>query len=309
LLQKVAAIDWWALPTLSLLACLVFGDASARAAEADELALPDPFSRLLPLHQRLGPPQPGEWLAEHPEPGQGYRQYTGGRPRVPALVRRVIYVQPLGEFTASQRKILSTTAEYLHVFFDLPVQVQPRLALRQVPKPARRKHPAWGMDQILTGYLLEDVLVPRLPGDAAACLGLTASDLWPGEGWNFVFGQAVLGGRVGVWSMYRYGDPDENEASYRRCLMRTLKVAAHETGHMFGLAHCTAFECNMCGSNHLEEADRRPSWLCPVCMAKLCWATGAHPQRQYERLAAFCGSIGLAAEQEFYQKSLEALRK
>jgi hypothetical protein len=27
------------------------------------------------------------------------------------------------------------------------------------------------------------------PADALAYLALTASDLWPGEGWNFVFGR------------------------------------------------------------------------------------------------------------------------
>ena len=37
--------------------------------------LPDPFERLLPLHTRLEPPRPGEWLAEHKEAGQSYAEY------------------------------------------------------------------------------------------------------------------------------------------------------------------------------------------------------------------------------------------
>ena len=40
-------------------------------------------------------------------------------------------------------------------------------------------------------------------------LAITAFDLWPGPGWNFVFGQASLTERVGVWSMARNGDPDD----------------------------------------------------------------------------------------------------
>ena len=165
------------------------------------------------------------------------------------------------------------------------------------------------MSQILSTYLLDDVLKPRLPNDAMAMIGLTAADLWPGEGWNFVFGQASLVERVGVWSIYRYGDPEKDVESFQRCLVRTLKVATHETGHMFSMAHCTLFECNMCGSNSLAESDVRPMWLCPYCMAKLGWATGTAPERQFTRLAAFCKARGLKTEQDFYEKSLEALKR
>jgi len=86
-----------------------------------------------------------------------------------------------------------------------------------------------------------------------------------------------------------------------------VKLATHETGHMFSMAHCTLYACNMCGSNHLEEADRQPSWLCPQCLAKLCWATGADPRRHFERLAEFCKANGFAREHEFYEKSLSAV--
>ena len=293
-----------------LVGCFASWESAGLGAKpAGDLALPEPFPKLLPLHKRLGPPQPGDWLAEHQESGQTYQQYVRSGPVVPDKRRRVIYVQPLGDFTPTQRKIITLTAEYLHVYFDLPVETKEDLPLRLVPAEARRRHPGWGMRQILSTYVLDSVLRPRLPKDAVAYIALTTSDLWPGEGWNFVFGQASLTERVGVWSIYRYGDPEAGEEAFRRCLIRTLKVAAHETGHMFSMYHCTLFECNMCASNHLEEADRRPSWLCPHCMAKLCWATGAKPRRQYERLAAFCKARGLAKEQEFYEKSLEALGK
>jgi WD40 repeat protein len=38
------------------------------------------------------------------------------------------------------------------------------------------------------GYILHEVLEPQRPTDALAYLALTGSDLWPGKGWNFVFG-------------------------------------------------------------------------------------------------------------------------
>ncbi len=275
---------------------------------ADELMVPAPFDRLLPLHERLGPPEPGQWLAEHPEPGQTYRQYVRSRPVTPDKRRRVIYVQPLGNFTTTQERIIKLSAEYMGLYFDLPVKIRDGLSLDLIPANARRKHPEWGMDQILSTYVLQEVLSPRLPSDAVAYIAFTASDLWPGEGWNFVFGQASLTQRVGVWSIYRKGDPHESDASFRLCLRRTLKTATHETGHMFSLPHCIYYECNMCGSNHLAESDRHPLWLCPICLAKLCWATKADPLKRFERLAAFCDAHGLTVEQEFFQKSLTLLR-
>lgn len=296
----------WAVPLV--VAVLSWPSCGNGAKPEAALTLPPPYSKLLPLHTRLGKPKPGEWLWSHPEPGQTYDEYIRSQPVVPDKKRRVIYVQPLGDFTSTQRKILSQTAEYMHVYFDLPVQTKQDLPLRLIPASARRKHPSWGMDQILSTYVLEHILAPRLPADAMAYIALTATDLWPGPGWNFVFGQASLSERVGVWSIYRYGDPDESEAAYWLCLRRAMKVATHETGHMFSMPHCTLYECNMCGSNHLAESDRRPSWLCPHCLAKLCWATQSSPHRQLERLAGFCKAHGLKEEQAFYEKSLAAMR-
>ena len=112
-----------------------------------------------------------------------------------------------------------------------------------LPEVAAVGHPRFGPtktrrrddEQILTTYVLDNVLLPDLPDDAAAMIAFTASDLWPGEGWNFVYGQASTSDRVGVWSINRNGDPDAGEAEFRLCLLRAMKTATHETGHMFSL--------------------------------------------------------------------------
>jgi hypothetical protein len=78
---------------------------------------------------------------------------------------------------------------------------------------------------------------------------------------------------------------------------------------MFTMSHCILYECNMCGSNNLPEADRHPLELCPRCLAKLCHATGADPAGRFEKLIAFYKAHGLEAEQAFCEKSLEAMRK
>ncbi|MHC4406933.1 MAG: archaemetzincin [Planctomycetota bacterium] len=294
--------------TLALMGVGLLAACTHAAGSPTGDVLPAKLKRLLPLHRRLGRPQPGDWRSVHHEPGQTYRQYIESEPVVPDRRRRVIYVQPLGDFTPTQRKIVGATAEILEIYFGLPVKVRKGLSLDVIPADARRKHPSWGMDQILSTYVLNDVLYPRLPKDATAYIALTASDLWPGEGWNFVFGQASLSHRVGVWSIYRNGDPEKDEEAFRLCLLRTLKTATHEIGHMFSIPHCTLFECNMCGSNHRAERDRLPLALCPQCLAKLAWATKLDAEDRFEKLIAFCRAKGLKEEQEFYEKSLAAMR-
>lgn len=294
-------------PLLLIVCCVVVVAWAGRGAE--QPPLPAEFRKLVPLHTKLGKPRPGEWLSVHAEPGQTYGQYVRDRPVKPDRRRRVIYVQPLGDFDRTQRKIINLTAEFLGIYFDLPVKIQKEQPLAIIPQQARRAHPAWGDEQILSTYVLHEVLQPNLPEDACVLIAFTTSDLWPGEGWNFVFGQASLRERVGVWSIYRNGDPRQSDDAFRLCLRRTIKTATHETGHMFSMMHCTLYECNMCGSNHRAESDRHPLALCPHCLAKLCHATGADPKKRFEKLIAFCKSNGLKREQDFYEKSLAAMRK
>ncbi|MBN1588763.1 MAG: hypothetical protein JW888_04545 [Pirellulales bacterium] len=279
------------------------------AETSADRALPKKYRGLLPLHTPLGKPRPGDWLDQHDEPGQTYMQYVRSEPIRPDAKRRVIYIQPLGTFNSTQRKILDRTAQFMEIYFGLPVKIREDVSLDVIHGEARRTHPTWGDQQILAPYVLFKVLPPRMPKDAVVMLGLTTSDLWPGEGWNFVFGQASLAQRVGVWSIYRNGDPTAGDEAYRVCLRRTLQTATHETGHMFSMFHCTRFECNMCGSNHRAESDRRPLALCPHCLAKLCYATGTDPVKRFKRLVEFCKQNGLKDEEAFYRKSLDAMQK
>ncbi|MBN1909634.1 MAG: hypothetical protein JW818_07845 [Pirellulales bacterium] len=295
------------LPLASLFLLICTGGCSG-GTEADQ-ELPAKFRKLLPLHTTLGKPQPGDWLDQHEEAGQTYAQYLRSDPVRPEGKRRVIYILPLGQFNPTQRKILDQTAEFMGAYFGLPVKTLDDVSLDVIPAKARRTHPTWGDKQILSTYVLDELLPPRMPKDAVVLLALTASDLWPGEGWNFVFGQASLNRRVGVWSIYRNGDPTQGDEAFRTCLRRTLQTSTHETGHMFTMHHCILYECNMCGSNHREESDRRPMALCPVCLAKLCHATGVDPAERFERLIALCKKYGLTKEEAFYRKSLETLKE
>jgi len=283
------------------------GREHSRAKRLSAADLKKLIKKLEPLHEPLGKPGPGDWLASHHEDGQTFDEYLAGRPVTAVGKRNKIYIRPLGDFSPKQREIVKLTADFMSRYFDRAVVVAEDLPLSLIPKQARRVHPEWGTPQILTSYVLESILKPRLPADAAACLALTTSDLWPDKGWNFVFGEASLRDRVGVWSLSRNGNPADGEQAFRVCLGRALRTATHETGHMFSLKHCTLYECNMCGSNNREEADRRPLCLCPQCTAKICWATGADPLEQFNKLGAFCREHGFAREAEHYAKAAAAL--
>jgi archaemetzincin len=274
---------------------------------AEQAAIAQPIAALLPLHKQLDRPERGEWLDTHEEAGQNYHQYVRGEPVCVGSVRRTIYVQPLGEFTPAERRVVAGASEFLSAAFQLPVLVLDDLSLDAIPATARRTHPQWGVPQILATYVLDEVLQPRLPADAVTYIGLTTADLWTGAGSNFVFGYASLEGRVGVWSIDRFGDPGESEEAFRTALLRTMKISVHETGHMFSLAHCVNFECVMNGVNHLQELDRRPAAFCPLCLAKIVHATGADPRGHMEACARFADAQGLSAERKFWRRSLEMI--
>jgi archaemetzincin len=263
--------------------------------------------KLRPLAEPLPRPRPGDWLAEHDEPGQTFAECLDARPVRKSDKLNTIYLCFIGEFSEAQGRILDLTQEYLAIFFDAPVKVQRQIALASVPARARRTHPSWGDPQVLTGYVLHEVLEPERPADALAYLALTASDLWPGEGWNFVFGEANQRQRTGVWSIHRNGDPGEGEAAFRLCLRRTLGTASHELCHVLTMHHCIAFRCLMNGSNHQEERDARPLHLCPVCLRKLCWDLRVEPVPYLTKLKTFSQQNGLDAESAWYERAIATL--
>lgn len=260
---------------------------------------------LRPLGVALPEPKPGDWRADFNEPPQNFDEYLASSPTLARGDRRTIYVQPLGAFSPDEQKIVDLTAEFLGVFFGLPVVTLSTRSLDSVPKEAQRD----GLTgrQILAGHIVNTMLAPVVPEDGAVLVGLTNVDLYPEPSWNYVFGLANLQARAGVWSMARLGFPGDGPAAFRECLLRTLKIASHETGHAFSLPHCVLFQCTMNGSNSLEETDEGPLELCPVCTGKLAWATGADVQSRLERIEAFCRRNGLKEEEVLARRSIEAL--
>ena len=148
----------------------------------------------------------------------------------------------------------------------------------------------------------------KLPPDAYCLLGITMHDLYPEESWNFVFGQASLRNRVGVYSFARY-DPGfygekRKDSDETLILKRSSGVLVHETGHMFGIHHCIYFQCVMNGSNHLEESDSRDLHLCPVCLRKLGWSTQFDVLKRYRDLQNVYEKLGLTKDAGWVKQRL-----
>ncbi len=284
-------------------------EAAAAAAKSRLDRIAETKARILPLHSKKGPVRPGDWLDEHKEDGQSFAQFLTTHKTPAQKQYPTLYVQPLGTFTKSQRAIVDHTVDFMSRFYGMPTKVLPDVSLAKLPAKARRVHPTWDVPQVLSTHLLYEVLKPLRPTDAAAVLGLTAEDLWPGKNWNYVFGQASLSERVGVWSIYRNGDVDGTPEEQKLFLQRTLGTATHETGHMFGIQHCIAYECGMNGSNSQEEGDRQPLEFCPECQAKLWWTCNLDWSVRFQKLEEFAQAHDLQEEAEFWKKSRAAIAK
>jgi archaemetzincin len=251
-------------------------------------------------------PKPGDWLAEHHEAGQGFDDFVRSRPNRPDKNRNKIYLQPLGQFPNGQVPLVESLGEYAGAFFAMEVKVLSALALREY-NVTTRVNQYTKKRQILTGDVLA-ILQRNLPADAFCVLAITMEDLYPEPSWNFVFGQASLRGRVGVYSFARY-DPvfygRERGKDYEKILLRrSCRVLTHETAHMFGLQHCIYFKCALNGSNHLQESDSRPLHLCPVCLRKLQYSIRFDVVTRYRNLLQFYRKAGFDDEAKWVANRL-----
>jgi len=112
-------------------------------------------------------------------------------------------------------------------------------------------------------------LAAHLPPDGLRILGITNVDLYVPR-LRFVFGEAVIHGKVAVVSIHRlrpefYGQASDNELLAER----TIKEVIHELGHTFGLQHCLNPQCVMFFSNTVQDTDRKLSQFCESCRVQI----------------------------------------
>jgi len=270
---------------------------------------PEPLKKALDPGADFEPiaaPKPGDWLAEHYESGQSFDAFVKRNSNRPGRISNKIYLQPLGKFPKGRIPMVEKLQEYATAYFGLKVEVLPCLAISD--NITSRINPFTHNRQILTSDVLA-ILKKNVPADAFCVLAITMEDLYPDPSWNFVFGQASLRERVGVYSLARY-DPafygKKRGKDYEKVLLRrSCKVLAHETGHMFGLMHCIYFKCVLNGSNHLTESDLRPMHVCPVCLRKLQYSIGFDVVARYGDLYHFYKKNGFDDEAGWVAGRLE----
>ncbi len=274
-------------------------------------ALPHSLQRALSIDdfEPIPVPEPNDWLAEHHENGQTYDDFLQSDRNSPDEIRNLIYLQPIGQFRQGQSPSLDLLREYAAAYFVMNVDILPATVIRRLDLTIRL-NPYSQNRQILTGDILHN-LKRNLPANAFCVLAITMEDLYPDPRWNFVFGQASVRDRVGVFSFARY-DPvfygESRSSRYQELLLRrSTKVLVHEIAHMFSLAHCIYFKCVMNGSNHLQESDSRPLLLCPVCLRKLQSSIGFDVVARYHRLQQFYSKVGFNFEQDWVTRRLKKI--
>jgi len=87
---------------------------------------------------------------------------------------------------------------------------------------------------------------------------------------TFIFGQAFLGGRTGIASLYRLSNERYGMVPDGLLMLdRFKKEVIHELGHSFGLIHCHNPTCVMRSSTYVEDIDQKSMHLCHNCKSEL----------------------------------------
>lgn len=243
---------------------------------------------------RKPPPQPGEWLHGFREPGQTVAEHARDCRNRRTAERHTLHLLPYTDLGPAGHASLPTVVEFVEAWFVLDAQTLPML---EPPSAAWNPQRAqWHAERIA------DALEARVPADSLGVVGLLGRDMYV-DGLNFVFGIGRFTRRVGVHSLHRFGD--EPGARERR----VLALMAHELGHMFGLEHCVFYACVMNGINSLDESDRTPLHLCPVCREKLRHAIGFEHGPRYAGLEAFFEARGMSVEADFARRQAARFRR
>lgn len=253
----------------------------------------------------LHSPVPGDWRSGpgESELHQSFARYQRSRRALERGKRRVLVLRPVGGCPKHMGPVFGQLAQFLAAYFDRPTRWGralpfPRQGLRMVVST----HGAHAQFPILPSLR---ILVRSVPADALAVLGVTCTDLYQKAGNRYLFGYGTLHHRAGICSvarMYPVLQAQADRVSRSIGLLRSLKLIAHETGHMLGLHHCASSQCVMNGINSLREVDGQPLYLCPVCLSKLAWHLSFDIRQRYRRLGALLARMGQPVQAGWYRR-------
>lgn len=166
----------------------------------------------------------------------------------------LITVVPFGPVAGD---LLRVVADSIQGLIRLPVDVHDTVAL---PDEAFMAPRGQYNAMALLKFLAEN------HGDSSLkVIGITAMDI-TNPILTYVFGEAYMDGTAAVMSYARLATtPAGDPIPWQHFLERVVKVAVHEIGHTFNLAHCHRGRCVMRSSHNLLQLDEKLNYLCDYC--------------------------------------------
>jgi archaemetzincin len=221
-------------------------------------------------YEKLGAPKPGEWRSRFREAPQSFEQYIAGPVNWTVRTGRPSTSSRWARRAIRYREMLERMRVHSEAFFGVRAKV-----LDEAPMFEQTFHAERG--QYDSSHLI-DLLSKQVPPDALVFIGITDKDLST-PGLNFVFGEASLQRRCGVYSLTRY-----ETGGLPLFTRRSLELVAHESGHILSIEHCVTYCCVMQGANSLEDPTATRCISARSISAKVLWNTGADRDDAYRRL-------------------------
>ncbi len=278
--------------------------ANEKPIENEKQAFSEQLDRDMRLSQqkdlKLGEPRKGTWRDYGKRLGEKYQTFAEFSKHEEPNERLEVF--KIGQFTETDYKILAITVDYLNHFHHVETHLHDKdLTFEEMKEKYKEyyeqylqkdptenlDHYNYKMNQLKNFSRVEgnlqynaDVLIdmmnkdlrPKVDHDGRhhPVLAFTNEDLYHDD-MNFIFGRACFSG-TGVYSKAHFGNPEQSPKDFERTLLRMMKIAAHEFGHMYGIDHCTDYECNIGGYMSLVELDARPLLYCSEDSAKICFS-------------------------------------
>jgi len=234
--------------------------------------------------ERLPKARPGDWLFEREESGQTVSAYQrqikpGGQYLTPHVAMNKILLVPIGKSFSSSigQMFLPLLTRLCSDFFTgFDVETHPTCVSL---KGVTRRENEHGNPQYKIGEIFSKINTETSRDHKVYCrLGITLEDIYPNDDYNFVYGQARMIERCGVFSFSRHsplfddGSPSTATpppATLSKFFRRCVKTMTHEITHMLGIRHCIYYQCLMNGNNGGGERAAKSSFYCPVCLRKV----------------------------------------
>ena len=177
-----------------------------------------------------------------------------------------IYIQPVGDVDDS---ILNTIKQIVVEDFKHPVEILSTMEIPYFPEGRAGQVKA----DFIRNYIANTKGVPK---DTYRILAITDEDLYT-DGYNFIFGQAAIGGMISLVSIHRLlpgqdgGELIDDTATVNNeiFLSRIRKLTRHELAHTFSMTHCSDTQCVMAFHDSLETLDSGGNTFCKKCISIL----------------------------------------